>query len=721
MHGGRGLMSADPYDLVSTADIARLAGEGRATVGNWKVRYAEFPPERGRSKRGPLYDRAEVTAWLRETGRLRRPPEVDALWGLAERLRNDMSMEEALGFILILLALALVDPVVFSDLAQRPADTIGTLQDLGGLVNEHFYFAGDLLPWLQISDSVMQEAVRTIAALDLGRRHAMADALLDHAAKRMGRRGGEYISPRAVRRLVVGLVGDVETIYNPGSGIGQLLIDLALKENDASRHLFGQEINSRVWAMSRLNVILHEVEAEIALGDIFSEDAFPSLRADCVVSIAPWNQVLPQLEGSRADPRWIWGDVGPTDGNSAWIQHCLFHAQDGGKVVLALPSNVMFEAGRGGRARQQLIKAGFLDAVISLPPRLFEWTALPSTVLVFVKGRPAVDGMPAPTLMIDVARRDDSLTQSGLDDDAIGEVVSQYHAWTRGKTVSGPGIAVASFDQLVANDFVIDPARYMGQGVEVDTTALRSEWEHLRQSLELERPDNEGAGLVLDRLAQESIPPAVSAYEDVRLSDLMGELDIMRGFPTTRTSPEGEIPVLSLADLRNQSPARHFATQEEAARLGLYGMQGGDVLVAIEGGTVGESYVLRQDRTDFVPSQQVAVLRVTTPERLDPWYLGAWMATDLARDNLRRLARGAGIQRIAVKDLESLLIRIPALPLQREVGERFRMIREEIDHARTRLTLAEKLAEIDVLLSFHTSEERRPTLTHSLKSNGNYS
>ena len=51
-------------DLISMADIARLAGQSRATVGNWKSRNPEdFPPERGRSSRGPLYDRAEVTAW----------------------------------------------------------------------------------------------------------------------------------------------------------------------------------------------------------------------------------------------------------------------------------------------------------------------------------------------------------------------------------------------------------------------------------------------------------------------------------------------------------------------------------------------------------------------------------------------------------------------------------------------------------------------------------
>ncbi len=56
-------MVQSQLDLISMADIARLAGQSRATVGNWKSRNPEdFPPERGRGSRGPLYDRAEVTA-----------------------------------------------------------------------------------------------------------------------------------------------------------------------------------------------------------------------------------------------------------------------------------------------------------------------------------------------------------------------------------------------------------------------------------------------------------------------------------------------------------------------------------------------------------------------------------------------------------------------------------------------------------------------------------
>lgn len=62
-------------DLISMADIARLTGQRRATVGNWKARHTDFPPARGHSARGPLYDPGEVTAWLVSTNRLYKPPQ----------------------------------------------------------------------------------------------------------------------------------------------------------------------------------------------------------------------------------------------------------------------------------------------------------------------------------------------------------------------------------------------------------------------------------------------------------------------------------------------------------------------------------------------------------------------------------------------------------------------------------------------------------------------
>ena len=62
-------MDADEREEITAAAIARLAGVGRAAVSNWRRRYPEFPKPMGGSSTSPTFDRAEVKAWLKATGK----------------------------------------------------------------------------------------------------------------------------------------------------------------------------------------------------------------------------------------------------------------------------------------------------------------------------------------------------------------------------------------------------------------------------------------------------------------------------------------------------------------------------------------------------------------------------------------------------------------------------------------------------------------------------
>ena len=237
-------------------------------------------------------------------------------------------------------------------------------------------------------------AIATLSSLDRSRVGAMADALLEQAAKALGHRGGEFLSPPSVRRLVISIAEPTGTVYNPATGVGQLMIDAATNTTSKPVHLVGQEINRRTWAMAQLNLAIHDVEADVALGDVFGDDHFPQLRADRVISVPPWGQKLPLADVLTDDPRWVWGEPGPNDGNAAWVQHCLSHLADDGRAVLVLPNGVLFESGRAGRIRQRIVKAGLLDAVLALPPGLFAWTA-PAVRRARLHQRPAERGRQA--------------------------------------------------------------------------------------------------------------------------------------------------------------------------------------------------------------------------------------------------------------------------------------------------------------------------------------
>jgi restriction endonuclease S subunit len=182
---------------------------------------------------------------------------------------------------------------------------------------------------------------------------------------------------------------------------------------------------------------------------------------------------------------------------------------------------------------------------------------------------------------------------------------------------------------------------------------------------------------------------------------------------------QGDIRVMSVAALRNGAPPRFFAELLDVAQSDF--AQPGDVLVAIEGGTVGETLVVPDDFEPFVPSQQAAACRIVNSSTLDPWYLGAWLTTEPATEQLRRLARGAGIQRIPLKELSSLIVPVAPINTQHEIGERFRAFDTAIRSHKAVAACLEELRTADLIVSF--ADETSPTTptrnSRKGKSNGN--
>jgi hypothetical protein len=196
----------------------------------------------------------------------------------------------------------------------------------------------------------------------------------------------------------------------------------------------------------------------------------------------------------------------------------------------------------------------------------------------------------------------------------------------------------------------------------------------------------------------------MTTFREARLGDFRSALTIRRGFPTQRAVPDAPMPVLSLAALRNNTSPRAFASWDDLHDLGLDPARPGDVLIAVEGGTLGEAMVLTEGRFgEFVPSQQVATVRIHDPAELDPWYLGAWLATDVGREQVRRLARGAGIQRVPVSELMSLILKVPALHTQRVIGEKFLAFENAIQGHRAVTDCLERLRDVDLAIAFQGS------------------
>ncbi|MBW5485452.1 SAM-dependent methyltransferase, partial [Streptomyces bambusae] len=65
---------------VTAAEIARLAGVGRAAVSNWRRRHADFPRPVGGTETSPSFALPQVEAWLRAQGKLAEVPLRERVW-----------------------------------------------------------------------------------------------------------------------------------------------------------------------------------------------------------------------------------------------------------------------------------------------------------------------------------------------------------------------------------------------------------------------------------------------------------------------------------------------------------------------------------------------------------------------------------------------------------------------------------------------------------------
>ena len=185
-------MAESTLDLISMADIAQLAGQSRATVGNWKSRNLDFPPERGRGSRGPLYDRAEVVAWLQATNRLKpqettplRPQEVPRIWTIISQFKGEVETDKALRVYLLVLALmSRCTPAEWQEICHAPA--IERDKAVRAAVQAHFPFAEERLLRADLPMEFVLSVVSAMSYHGQDQLAATTDAFLDESAKLLG-------------------------------------------------------------------------------------------------------------------------------------------------------------------------------------------------------------------------------------------------------------------------------------------------------------------------------------------------------------------------------------------------------------------------------------------------------------------------------------------------------------------------------------------------------
>lgn len=302
---------------VTAADIARLAGVGRAAVSNWRKRYDSFPAPVGGTAASPQFDLDEVEKWLAEQGKLSEVAAEDRLWRALLAAAGDPSAALADAGD----HLRGVRPLPFDNL--RP--------DLDSLAAHHGHRKVVVELWQRFADLPGQRAVTT------------PDALAD---------------------LMVTLAGvDGRTVFDPACGTGRLL--RAAVDRGAT-DVYGQDNDPTATRLAELWLAIHDLTGHVHTGDSLRHDGFTGRTFGAVVANLPFGLTNWGHEELGYDRRWEFGVPPRTESELAWVQHALAHLEPGGRAVLLMPPSA---AGRraGRRIRAELLRRGAIRAVIALP------------------------------------------------------------------------------------------------------------------------------------------------------------------------------------------------------------------------------------------------------------------------------------------------------------------------------------------------------------------
>src|SRR5690606_5067522 len=182
---------------------------------------------------------------------------------------------------------------------------------------------------------------------------AAYEYLIRYFADSAGKKGGEFYTPRGVVRLMVRLADPTEDmrVYDPCAGSGGMLIMAReyVEEhggNPRNLALYGQESNGGVWAICKMNMILHGIrDADIYNGDTLTDPGHVRggelLRFDRIITNPPFSQNY-----SRADmkfpERFRYGFT-PETGKKAdlmFVQHMLSVLRSDGMACTVMPHGV---------------------------------------------------------------------------------------------------------------------------------------------------------------------------------------------------------------------------------------------------------------------------------------------------------------------------------------------------------------------------------------------
>ncbi|WP_017585967.1 N-6 DNA methylase [Nocardiopsis ganjiahuensis] len=500
--------------LLGASDIARLTGVKRPAVSNWRRRFGDFPEPVAGAASQPLFSLEQVREWCRKHGKPFEAGDADLLW---QRVRAEVPDVRRAEF------LAHVGRLLIGELPLRPS------------------VPGIPEPWTVLAEAVLEPQEPN-----------GPEELYARLCARLTRERGGTEVPSEVASWMADLagIGAGSSVHDPACGTGGLLAE-AVRHGAGS--VSGQERNPHLWQMATALLAALPGTSATAVGDSLRAPAPRGQGFDAVLCDPPFRDREWGHEELAEDPRWTHGTPPKTEGELAWVQHCLSLLREGGRAVVLLPASVSSRPS-GRRIRANLLRAGVLRAVLEVPSG---GEAASHHLWVVVRPEEGVETGERLLLVGRGARTGDAV-----------RVWESFASGSLPEGEEGPDWTCVDTVDLLDGDVDLRPARHL-------ESARAGRAAHLYPPLLAELSE----ALEQARTLTGDLTLVAPAAETARttLGDLVdaGSVELHRA-PLATATDEGDIPVLTVRDLREDRPPSGRCSEVP----GLVRARAGDVVVA---------------------------------------------------------------------------------------------------------------------------------------------
>ncbi len=318
--------------------------------------------------------------------------------------------------------------------------------------------------------------------------------------------GGEFFTPPSLVQLIVNFIQpDHGIIHDPACGSGGMFVQTAHfikntqnKSVNQAVTVYGTEYKSNNTRLAKMNLAIHGIEGKIANNNSFYADPHELFgKCDFLMANPPFNvdKVDAKNKFLAEDKRLPFG--APLTGkgtignaNYLWIQYFMSYLNPTGRAGFVMASSATDAGNAEKRIREELIKTGNVDCIVSVSNNFFYTRSLPCHLWFFDKGASTpLSNRKNKILMIDARNvyRKVSTTINDFSEEQLegltaimalyrGEKpnVAKDNAWFNEHFPDGTyrdveGLCkVVDLEEVAEQDYSLTPGRYVGVNIDID-------------------------------------------------------------------------------------------------------------------------------------------------------------------------------------------------------------------------------------------------------------